>query len=173
MTITLSKCHDTALSSLGEGCTYLVLCSIAMDTLTDPWGHFIWRPALPLGSKTLLHVWRCTKKGVWFVLQTAILRVYGHFFFLVESKNNHTKMEITILIQGFYKFLCMFRWRWPSLSHILSMLFKKQNELIRLCIIYWCSNCSSLKFTEDFGWLLNKKIRVRDIYFNASGWELF
>lgn len=78
------------------------------------------------------------------------------FFFLVESKNNHTKMEIPILIQGFYKFLCMFRWRWPSLSHILSMLFKKQNELVRLCIIYWCSNCSSLKFTEDFGWPTSK-----------------
>lgn len=121
-----------------------------------PLRTFYLKTDLPLGSKTLLHVWRCTKKGVWFVLQTAILRVYGHFFFLVESKNNHTKMEIPILIQGFYKFLCMFRWRWPSLSHILSMLFKKQNELVRLCIIYWCSNCSSLKFTEDFGWPTSK-----------------
>ena len=74
------------------------------------------------------------------------------FFFLVEYKNNYTKTQIPIPIQGVYKLLCMFTWRRPSLFHAFSTLLKKQNVFIRLWIIYWRSDSSSLKFIEDFSW---------------------
>lgn len=73
----------------------------------------------------------------------------SRYFFFAGSKNNDTnacansrslyvsvyvRMKMTFFVPYFYNAV------------------KKQNVLISVFTVYWCSNCSSLKFMEDVGW---------------------
>ena len=153
MTMTLNKCDISALSQLGEGYIFWFGNRLPWIQWLTPEDILSKDLTSLSGSKSFFNMSGDTLRircGLFHKLPFS--ESTDIFFFLVEYKNNYTKTQMPIPIQGVYKLLCMFTWRWPSLSHAFPMLLKKQNVLIRLCIIYWCSDGSSLKFIEDFGW---------------------